>query len=173
MKKLSVAKLMMSAIFGLFICMNVMAQEEKKMASPPASAEGEINGAKITIHYHSPSVKGREIYGELVPYGKVWRAGANDATTFETDKDLKIQGETLPAGKYSFFIIPGEEESVFIFNTVAKQWGAYDYDESKDALRVTVPVEKMDEMEEMLVYEITDDGFEIRWNHTKYKAMVE
>ncbi|MDN3670851.1 DUF2911 domain-containing protein [Echinicola jeungdonensis] len=173
MKKLSVAKLMMSTIFGLFICMSVMAQEEKKMASPPESVEGEINGAKISIHYHSPSVKGREIFGGLVPYGKVWRAGANNATTFETDKDLKIQGETLPAGKYSFFILPGEEESVFIFNTVAKQWGAYDYDESKDALRVTVPVEEMDEMEEMLVYKIVDDGIEVKWNHTKFKAIIE
>lgn len=116
---------------ALLISTATFAQEEKPK-SPPATATGEINGATITIDYHAPSARGRVIWGDLVPFGEVWRAGANDATTFETDKDIQIEGETLPAGKYSFFIIPGETESVFIFNSVAKQWGAYDYEESKD-----------------------------------------
>jgi len=72
---------------------------EKK--SPPAKAEGNVGGAAISIAYSSPSVKGRKIWGELVPYGKAWRAGANEATTFTTDKDITVEGKSLKAGKYS------------------------------------------------------------------------
>ena len=76
------------------------------------------------------------IWGDLVPYGKVWRTGANEATTFETDKDIMIKEQKLPAGKYALFTIPGETEWTWIFNSVWDQWGAYKYDESKDVLRV-------------------------------------
>ncbi|MEM7658573.1 MAG: DUF2911 domain-containing protein, partial [Bacteroidota bacterium] len=95
-----------------------------------------IDGAAITINYGSPAAKGRALYGDLVPYGKVWRTGANEATTFETKQALAIGGQTLPAGKYGFFTIPGEGEWTLIFNETADQWGAYEYDESKDVLRV-------------------------------------
>ena len=79
---------------------------QNKPASPAAVATGKINGATIQINYSSPSVKGRVIWEELVPFNKIWRAGANDATTIETDKELNIEGQKLPAGKYSFFVIP-------------------------------------------------------------------
>ena len=92
---------------------------QDKPASPAAIATGKINGANITIKYSSPSVKGRKIWGELVPFDKVWRAGANEATTFETDKDLIVEGLKLPAGKYSFFVIPNEKECILIFNKEA------------------------------------------------------
>ena len=113
----------------------------QEKASPAKTAEGLVNGATITIHYSSPAVKGRTIWGDLVPFGKVWRAGANEATTFETNKDIKVEGKDLPAGKYSFFIIPGETQSTFIFNSETGQWGT-NYDESKDVLRVQVPSEQ-------------------------------
>ncbi|MBD8489254.1 DUF2911 domain-containing protein [Echinicola sp. CAU 1574] len=170
MKTSMINKLSFLTVLSLLVCISVYAQEK---ASPAATASGEIDGATITINYSSPGVKGRQIWGDLVPFGKVWRAGANDATTFETDKDIKVEGETLPAGKYSFFIIPGEEESVFIFNSVAKQWGAYDYDESKDVLRVTVPSMESSTMEERLVYEVVEDGFEVRWEYGMAKANIE
>jgi len=86
--------------FAFLISTFVFAQ--KKVASPAETVSGKINGATITIKYGSPSVKGRAIWGALVPYDKVWRAGANDATTFETDKTITIEGKQLPAGKYSF-----------------------------------------------------------------------
>ncbi len=172
MKKLNLPQISFFAIIGLLLCFQAFAQE-KKMASPPAQASGEINGAQITIDYHSPSVRERTIWGELVPFGKVWRAGANNATTFETDKDIKVEGAPLPAGKYSFFIIPGEKESVFIFNSVAKQWGAYDYDENQDVLRITVPSHSSETMQEQLEYQIVEDGFEIRWEYGKAKAHIE
>lgn len=77
----------------------------------------------ITVFYNRPSKKKREIFGKLVPYGKVWRTGANEATTFETSKDLKIDGSTLRAGKYSLWTIPGEETWTVIFNSEHGQWG--------------------------------------------------
>ena len=90
-------------LFMLFLTVTFV-NAQNKPASPAATATGKINGATITINYCSPSVKGRAIWGELVPFNKVWRAGANEATTFETDKELTIEGKKLPAGKYSFFV---------------------------------------------------------------------
>jgi hypothetical protein len=135
-------------------------------------AEGEAAGSKITINYSSPAVKGRTIWGDLVPLGEIWRAGANDATTFTTSKDITIQGKSLAAGTYSFFIIPGETESTMIFNKVAKQWGTYNYDAKEDALRVSVPSQQTSKMEERLVYEVKSDSFEIRWEYGKASAKI-
>ncbi len=136
---------------------------QNKPASPAKTATGKINGANISINYSSPSVKGRVIWGELVPFGKVWRAGANDATTFETDKDLVVEGQKLPAGKYSFFVIPNEKECVLIFNKEAKQWGAYKYKESEDQLRVTVKQKTADSSTESLVYIINKNSIVLSW----------
>ena len=107
-----------------------------------------------------------------MPFGKVWRAGADNATTFTTSKDITIEGNKLPAGTYSFFIIPGEVESTFIFNKVAKQWGAYTYDEKEDILRVSVPSQQTSTLEERLVYEVKSDSFEIRWEYGKASAKI-
>ena len=136
---------------------------QNKPASPAASVTGKINGATITINYSSPSVKGRVIWGELVPFNKIWRAGANDATTFETDKDLTIEGSKLPAGKYSFFVIPNEKDCVIIFNKEAKQWGAYKYNEKEDQLRVTVKQKIADSSTESLVYTINKNNIVLSW----------
>lgn len=171
MKKTILAKSGLLTILLSVFSLLAFAQEEKP--SPAKTASGQINGAKITINYSSPAVKGRTVWGELVPMGEIWRAGANDATTFETSKDIKVQGQNLPAGTYSFFIIPGEYESTFIFNKEAKQWGAYKYDKSKDALRVKVPSGQGSSMEERLVYEVNSGGFEIKWEYGKASAKVE
>ena len=90
-------------VIAVFFSLSSWAQNNPP-ASPPAKATGKIGAANITIDYSSPAVKGRKIYGELVPYDKVWRAGANKATTFETDKDIMVEGKTLPAGKYAFLL---------------------------------------------------------------------
>ena len=126
---------------------------------------GKINGATITINYGSPSVKGREIWGKLVPFNQVWRAGANDATTFETDKEVLIEGAKLPAGKYSFFIIPNDKECTIIFNKEAKQWGAYKYKEKEDQLRVTVKQEVAETKAEKLVYVIQKNTISLNWDN--------
>ncbi len=152
-----------------FVGFATLAQEK---ASPAKKAEGTVAGSKITINYSSPAVKGRTIWGDLVPLGQVWRAGADDATTFTTSKEITIQGQKLAAGTYSFFIIPGETQSTMIFNKVAKQWGSYTYDAKEDALRVSVPSQQTSTMDERLVYEVKPDGFEIRWEYAKAAAKI-
>ena len=136
---------------------------QNKPASPAAVATGKINGVTIQINYSSPSVKGRVIWGELVPFNKIWRAGANDATTIETDKELSIEGQKLPAGKYSFFVIPNEKECVLIFNKEAKQWGAYKYKETEDQLRVVVKQKIVETSSENLVYTIEKKSIVLSW----------
>jgi len=166
-------KLLKSAILSALLTMfSIAAMAQGEKASPARTADGQINGTKVTISYSSPAVKGRNIWGEVVPMGKVWRAGANEATTIEFSDDVKIQGQALPAGKYSFFIIPGESQSTFIFNKATGQWGTQ-YDESQDALRVKVPSQQSSQMEERLVYEVTSKGFEVRWAQGKAFAKVE
>jgi hypothetical protein len=136
---------------------------QNKPASPAATATGQINGATISINYSSPSVKERVIWGELVPFNKIWRAGANAATTIETDKDVTIEGSKLPAGKYAFFVIPNEKECVLIFNKVAKQSGTYNYNEKEDQLRVTVKQKAAESSTESLVYTINKNNIVLSW----------
>lgn len=95
-------------------------------------------GANISIAFGSPSVSGRTIWGDVVPNGRVWRAGANQATTFTIDRDVQIDGHPLAAGAYTLFVIPNEAEWTVIFNRVPRQWGASDYNPAFDALRVAV-----------------------------------
>jgi pimeloyl-ACP methyl ester carboxylesterase len=106
--------------------------------SPRASVMQAVGGAEIAIAYGRPAVKGRRIWGELVPNGRVWRAGANEATTFSVNRDIRIDGNALAAGSYTFFAIPGDAEWTMIFNRVPRQWGAFDYNPAFDALRVAV-----------------------------------
>jgi hypothetical protein len=151
------------SIIALFFINFLIAQE--KPTSTKEVVSGKINGATISINYSSPSVKGRQIWGALVPFNEVWRAGANEATTFETDKELTIEGSKLPAGKYSFFVLPNEKECVIIFNKVANQWGAYKYNDKEDQLRVTVKQQIANSIAEKLVYTINKDNIVLSWEN--------
>lgn len=152
-------------VAAMTISVSAFGQEAKKPASPAMTATGKIKDANITIAYSSPSVKGRTIWGDLVAYDKVWRAGANEATTFETSKDITVQGKKLPAGKYSFFLIPKESGTwTAVFNKEPKQWGAYKYEESKDALRVDVKTKALPAAQETLVYKVNSNGFTMDWD---------
>ncbi|MEP6995519.1 MAG: DUF2911 domain-containing protein [Acidobacteriota bacterium] len=125
--------------------------------SPRASVMQSVAGTEIRIDYGRPGVKERKIWGALVPDGRVWRAGANEATTFTTNRDLRIGGHALPAGSYTFFVVPGESEWTLVFNRVPRQWGAFDYNPAFDALRVAAkPVECAHE--EFLRYDIAPEG---------------
>jgi hypothetical protein len=148
--------------------------QEKKAASPATTATGTINGSTITINYSSPSVKGRTIWGELVPYGQVWRAGANDATTFQTSKAITVEGKKLAAGKYTFFVIPEKDgKATVIFNSQDKQWGAYKYDEKKDALRVSVKSKKSAKLNESLVYKVNKNNVTLSWEDLDFPISVK
>lgn len=150
-----------------------VAGAQGKPASGKEVVTGKINGAEITINYGSPSVKGREIWGALVPFDQVWRAGANDATTFETNKDITIEGRKLPAGKYSFFVIPNKKECIIIFNKEAKQWGAYKYKEQDDQLRVTVKPQAVNTSTEKLVYHINANSVVLSWGNWNIPVVVK
>ena len=157
----------------------VWAQGDKSSRpSPPATASGKVKDANITINYSSPGVNNRKIFGELIPYGQVWRAGANEATLFETDKAIKVEGKDLPAGKYSIYAIPGEKEWTIIFNKQTGQWGvkrggATSRDEAQDALTVTVKPKKSASMTERLAYDVTDKGFTLRWENVEVPVSIK
>ncbi len=170
MKKISNTFILVCAV--IFFSSTAMAQEPK--ASPNETATGKIKNATITIKYCSPSVKGREIFGKLEPFGVIWRAGANEATTFETDKEILVEGKKLPAGTYSFFLIP-EKNGVWtaIFNKEPKQWGAFKYEESKDQLRVQVKTKALAKSQEKLTYSVNNKGFELNWDKTSVPFSVK
>ena len=131
------------------------AQNDKKVRiSPKASVIQTVGFTEVGIDYNRPGVKERIIWGGLVPYNKVWRAGANEATKFTFSTDVKINDKTLKAGSYSFFVIPTKEKWTIIFNKVADQWGAFEYNEAEDALRFEVTPEE-GSMQEWLAYTIT------------------
>ena len=160
-------------VLALLFTVNASAQDAKPAASPADSVSGKIGSANVSISYSSPSVKGRKIWGELVPYNQVWRAGANAATTFTTDKAVKVEGKELPAGTYALFTIPTESSWTIIFNKTAKQWGAYKYDQTQDALRVTVQPKKSASSAERLKYVLNKKGFELHWENLVVPVSVK
>ena len=151
-------------IFSLLFIDSSFAQDEPR-ESPAATATGIIAGSTITINYAQPSVKGRKIWGDLVPYNKVWRTGANEATTFETTKDIKVEGVLLPAGKYALFTIPSENGWTIIFNKTASQWGAFKYKEKDDQLRVKVKASKATAFAERLTFLVDKSKVLFRWEN--------
>jgi hypothetical protein len=145
-------------LFGLLLTFTVQAQNDPaQRPSPPATATETIKGKTITIQYGQPAVKGREIWGKLVPYGQVWRAGANETTAFTTSGDVTVEGKALPAGKYAFFVVPTEKDWTIVFNKTVK-WGAFSYKQDEDVLRVTVPAKQTKAPVEKLTYTISPKG---------------
>jgi hypothetical protein len=161
----------LATIFAFALAISAFAQD--KPASPKAEATATVSGAKVTIVYHQPSARGRKIMGGLVPYGQVWRTGANDATTIEFDKDVKIEGKDLKAGKYSLFTLPGENEWTIIFNKDTKQWGHYNYKESDDVLRVKVKPTKTDSFVETFTITPEKDQVLLKWENTAVAFKVK
>ncbi|WP_299700549.1 DUF2911 domain-containing protein [uncultured Pontibacter sp.] len=134
------------------------AEADTLKGSLKAEAHGMIGDAHLTIAYHSPAVRGRQIWGGLVAYNQVWVTGAHSATSIMTDKDITIGGKNLPAGKYALFTIPGEEEWTIIINKNWEQHLADDYAETDDVLRFTVKPEIAPTKQERLRYTIISDG---------------
>ena len=137
--------------------------DDANRKSKNGKTEGEIAGAEITIEYGRPNVKERKIWGGLVPYGQVWRTGADEASTISFSTDVTVQGEKLAAGTYGLFTIPGEDEWTFIFNTVSDQWGAFSYEAGKDALRVKAEPATSGEHVESMDFVIDGSSVILRW----------
>lgn len=134
---------------ALVLVAAVAAAEVKKPLSPPARAEGTIGGKKIAVSYNAPSKRNRVIMGKLVPYGEVWRTGANDATTLKADSDVMIGDLSVPAGSYTLFTIPGQKEWTLIVNRQTGQWGT-NYDQKQDLGRVKMSVRPVKDAVETL-----------------------
>ncbi|WP_197933060.1 DUF2911 domain-containing protein [Spirosoma aureum] len=181
MRTKHISRVITLTLAGVLMTMMTWAQGDKaNRPSPPATASGKIKDATITINYSSPSVKGRQVWdpsGTLAPYGKVWRAGANEATIFETDKDIKVEGKTLPAGKYSLFAIPDQKEWKIIFNSQTGQWGIKrggeaNRDPANDVLTVSVKPATAP-MTERLVYNVTGKGVVLKWETVEVPIAIQ
>ena len=127
----------------------------------------------IKVIYSRPQKKGRVIFGELVPFGKVWRTGADEATEIKLYKNMLLDDVNVKAGTYSLFTIPGEKEWTIILNSDLDSWGAYSYDENKDITRIKVPVSEAKELEAFsIAFEKTDNGYHmfLAWDTTLVKV---
>ena len=160
----------------LFVSFNVSAQKDNdKRKSPHTTVKQTLaSGAEVSFFYGQPQVKGRTIGKDLEPKdGKVWRTGADEATVFETSKPVKVNGKELAAGKYSFFIITEKEAWTLIFNKTWEQWGAYDYKEKDDVLRVQTKAATAP-LTEKLTFDVTPKGEAlILWGDKKVSFTIE
>lgn len=171
MKKLLIAAFISSSLFAF-------AQHNLPAASPRQSVEQQFSTTKISLDYGRPGVKGRKIFGDLVPYNKVWRAGANSSTKITFAQPVNFGGKTVPAGTYGLFVIPTEKEWKVILNKDAQQWGAYAYDEKLNVTEITVPVQKLAEKQEWFTIELNpvDDNsadMVVKWDQTKVTVPVK
>ena len=161
----------------LFISPDINAQLELPRISQKASVWQKIGLLEITVNYSRPNVKGREIWGGLVPYNEVWRTGADEATTILFSEDCTLNGNKIPAGKYGFFTIPGKDEWIVIINKVSKQWGAFFYDSTKDLIRFKVKPVSSDFTESMLFYfsdvTVGSANLDLTWEYLKIPLKIE
>src|SRR5271165_3576057 len=164
---------------GLALCATVLlAQQDKaKRPSPPATATFDLGGGKsITIDYSSPRVKGRKIYGGLVPFGQVWRTGANEATTFVTNADLMVGGTAVPAGSYTLFTIPGTDKWTLILSKKTGEWGTDYPGATNDLARVDMKVSALPSSAENFTISFVNAGsganLNIDWETTRASVMV-
>jgi len=168
MDEIMMNKLKITILFALITTLT-FAQK-----SPRKQANGNIGDVVIAIDYGAPSVRDRTIWGELVKYDKVWRAGANENTTISFDKNVKTGNKTIPAGKYGFFIIPKKNEDwVIILNKKNDAWGANGYNKEKDILRLNISPKYEDNSTEILNYSIDNKGIVISWANVKILIPIE
>ena len=146
------------------------ARAERQRASPHADVTATLAGKKIAISYGRPSMKGRAIFGGLVPWDKVWRTGADEATTFTTEADVVIGGLKVPKGEYALFTIPTEKQWTLVVNKTAKQWGAFQYDAAQDLGRAPMTVAASTTPVEQFTIELVPAGkqltLKLMWDKT-------
>lgn len=167
---------MKNSLFALFF--SLVALNFACSQNPPASPRITADGKDVKIAFGQPSKKGRVIFGaegsqSLEKYGKVWRIGANEATVITFKKDGMFGGKAVKAGDYGFFAIPGEKEWVVILNSEPKQWGAYNYKQDKDVLRVTVPATASKEPVEKLNFEVKDNALVFAWDNAGFSVPLK
>lgn len=159
---LAVVLVLVIAAAGFFAYTSTLSPEEK--------LSFDNNGLEVNVTYCRPQMKGRKVFGELVPYDKVWRTGANAATVVSVNNDVTVAGKAVPAGEYTLWTIPNENNWTIILNKETGQWGT-NYDESEDLLRVDVPAEEITSPVEQFTIKLVsaDDGINLNlmWENTK------
>ena len=134
-----------------------------------------VSTKDVTVTYGRPYKKGRDVFGTLEPFGKVWRLGADQATTIKFEKNTKFGNKEIPAGTYTLFALLNEKEWTFILNSQLGQWGAFSYDKNKekDIAQVTVPVRKLDNVVEQLTIRFSDENMIVEWDQTQVMVKVK
>ena len=151
------------ALVLLLVVTAASAEAQRQLTTPRVSPHARVvqtvGLTDLSVDYHRPAVAGRTVWGDLVPYGEVWRAGANENTVFETTTDIEVEGQTLPAGSYGLHMIPTDGDWTVAFSTVDAAWGSYSYDPAEDALRVTVTPRDAPPQERLAYrFDAPDDG---------------
>lgn len=174
------SRLVVTAALGLVAGLPAAAQLQLPRTSPHATVMQRIGVTDVTIDYHRPGVKGRKIWGELVPYGQPWRVGANDRTIIKFSTDVTIDGQALPAGSYGLVAIPTDSTWTLAFSKVTAAWGAFTYDAKDDAARVTVTPVQVGDSVEWMDFQFEDLGAEaatvvLRWEKLRvpFKVTVD
>ena len=173
-KKIFIGLAILVAI--LFLAFQIL-KSRTKSSSPEVKQRYSVGTAKVNLFYCQPSKKGREIFGGLIKYGEVWRTGANEPTTFETDKNILVGGKTLPVGKYSLWTIPQKDNWTVIFNKDIPMWGDNSSGKAarnakEDIFQVIVPVEKLTNPQEKLLIEVQNNVLIISWDMTKVSVPI-
>lgn len=168
-----------SILIGLMLAAAPAAAQRDKSQrpSPPASAACKFSdGKSITVDYSSPRMKGRKIYGGLVPFGQPWRTGANEATTFVTDADVTVNGKTIPAGNYTVYTVPAEQRWTLIISKKTGQWGIPYPGEGEDLLRADMKVASLPSPVENFTISFGQAGgrctLQIDWETTRASAEI-
>ena len=165
--------------FALAISVQAFSQQYNIPAvSPKQTIEQQFSISKISVEYGRPAVKGRKIFGELVPFGQVWRTGANEATKITFGQEVLFGGQKVKKGTYALYIVPQEKEWKIILNKGVNNWGAYTYDTKEDVVSTTVPIKKMNEKMERFTInfeDITDEKLNLvfEWDKTRADVPVE
>ena len=161
------------ALITIFsISYSALAQINKPGLSPRVEVTQKIGLATVKLDYGRPSMKGREIFGSLIPYGKVWRTGANSSTKISFDRDVVIKNKTIPKGEYALYSIPDEKEWTIIIHGNNKLWGAGNYKEENDFARFQFPIQKLTESQKTLSIDFENlnangGDLTIAWENTK------
>ncbi len=168
-------RIVLSALLTILFTATALAQTGKSRPSPAASATCDLGGGKtIKTDYSSPRMKGRKIYGGLVPFGEVWRTGANDATTFVASADVVVGGKSVPAGSYTIFTVPAADKWTLIINKKTGEWGIpYKY-ESDELVRVDMKISKLPSPVEdfTIAYDKSGAGCTLRMDWETTRASV-
>jgi len=161
---------------SVLLATSTLAQSGRPVPSPAETATASLNGKSVTIKYGAPSMRGRKVIGELVPYDKVWRTGANESTSFVTETNLTIGGKQVPAGTYTLYTLPGASQWLLIVNKQTGQWGT-NYDQSQDLARIPMKSGKLASPQEKMsiTFENTKGNsteLHVKWENTDESVTV-